>query len=156
MATIGVLALLTSAGFAQEGNIKTSEKQERAYVKHGKRGGLMADISDLTEEQKAQIKSIREDGRKKMEPQRKEMKVLRMKLMDMKSAENPNIEEIDRMIDDSAALKAEMEKTRTASELKVRGLLTPEQRKSVNEKRKENRAKREEEHKQRRKMMEAK
>lgn len=138
MSTIGVIALLFGTSFAQEA--ATPEKMR--HGKHGKHQTMLDDIPDLTEDQKAQINEIREAGRKQMEPQRQETKKLRMKMIELKSAENPDQKQINELIDRQAKVKAEMMKTRTASELKIRSLLTPEQRKAFDAKQKERREKR--------------
>jgi Spy/CpxP family protein refolding chaperone len=84
------------------------------------------------------------------------MKEIRMKLNELKTDENPDSKQINELIDKSAKLKAEMEKSRTASELKVRSILTPEQRKAVDAKRKENIEMREKKHMERKQMKDAK
>ncbi|MFM1876168.1 MAG: Heavy-metal resistance [Bacteroidota bacterium] len=133
MSTIGVVALLMGTSLAQD----AAQSKEMHQGKHGKHQAMLDEIPDLTEDQKAQIKQIKEESRKQMEPQRQEMKKLRAKMMEMKSSENPDQRQINQLIDEQAKLKAEMEKTRTASELKVRGLLTPDQRKVLDAKQKE-------------------
>lgn len=139
MSTIGVIALLMGTSFAQD----AAPSKEMRQGKQGKHQAMLEELPDLTENQKAQIKDIREESREKMEPQREEMKKLRSKMMELKSAENPDQEQINRLIDEQAKLKAQMEKTRTASELKVRELLTPEQRKVFDAQQKEKMQKRE-------------
>ena len=139
MSTIGVIALLMGTSFAQD----AAQSKEMRQGKQGKHQAMLQELPDLTENQKAQIKDIREESREKMEPQREEMKKLRSKMMELKSAENPDQEQINRLIDEQAKLKAQMEKTRTASELKVRELLTPEQRKVFDTQQKEKMQKRE-------------
>ena len=84
------------------------------------------------------------------------MKQVRMKLNELKTAENPDQNQINELIDKSAKMKAEMEKSRTASELKVRSILTPEQRKVVDAKRKERMEMREKRHAEKKEMREAK
>ena len=153
MATIGVAILLTGSSFAQNTEIAPAKKAE---MRKGKHHGMMADIPNLTEEQKTEIKKIKEESRKKAEPQRKEAKDLRSKLNALKTAENPDQQQINSLIDKSAKMKAEMEKSRTASELKVRGILTPEQRKFVDAQRKEKMEMREKKHIERKEMKHAK
>jgi Spy/CpxP family protein refolding chaperone len=153
IATIGVAALLIGNSFAQNGEAAPAKKAE---FRKGKHHGMMADIPNLTEDQKVEIKKIKGEGREKAEPQRKKMKEMRTKLHELKTAENPDQNQINQLIDKSASLKAEMEKSRTASELKVRSILTPEQRKAVDAKRKENIEMREKKHMERKQMKDAK
>lgn len=102
--------------------------------------GLMESLPNLTDAQKTQLKEIREQGRKDSQPLREKMKAMREKLQNMKMSDNPNQKEIDAMIDEMHRLKAQIEKSRTASELKMRSVLTPEQRKVLDEKMKEKHA----------------
>ncbi len=155
MATAGVLALLVGNVTAQDNAPTQGAQGEQRVQMREKHHDFLAEIPDLNEEQKSKIKAIREEGRKQMEPQRAEMKTLRAKLIDLKSAENPNTAEINKAIDRSAALKAEMEKSKTASELKVRSVLTPEQRKVVDAKMKEKQAMREKQHMEKKEMRKA-
>lgn len=156
MATVGVLALLAGTTMAQDRVERSDAAEGRKFEKraHGER--MMNDIPDLTDDQKAQIKSIKEESRKKMEPQRAEMTTIRSKIAELKKAENPNQQEINKLIDKSALVKAEMEKSRTASELKVRSVLTPEQRKVMDSKMKERKDMREKHHMERKQMQDAK
>ena len=149
MATIGVAALLVGSSFAQNTEIAPAKKAE---FRKGKHHGMMAEIPNLTDEQKAEIKKIKEQGREKSAPQHKAMKELRLKLSELKMAENPDMQQINSLIDKSAKMKAEMEKSKTASQLKVRSILTPEQRKVVDTKRKEKMEMREKRHMERKEM----
>lgn len=146
MSMIGVVALLFGTSFAQDS--ATPETMQRG--KQGKYQAMLNEIPDLTDDQKAQIKEIHQAARKQLEPQREETKKLRMKMMELKSADNPDQKQINELIDRQAKVKAEMMKSRTASELKIRGILTPEQRKAFDAKQKERREVRE------KKMMEKK
>jgi Spy/CpxP family protein refolding chaperone len=138
MGTIGVMALLVGSSFAQEKMATEPVRMHnRGELKEKEHHDRMADIPNLTEAQKEQIKAIQQEGRKKSEPQRKEMKELRTKLDALKTAENPDQKQINQLIDKSALMKAEMEKSKAESELKVRSILTPEQRKAVDAKHKE-------------------
>lgn len=147
MATMGVMALLIGTSFAQD-NVRTERipADKRAEMKMKKEHGMMSEIPNLTEEQKTQIKKLKEEARVKSEPQRKQLKDLKMKLNELKTAENPNQQEINSLIDKSAKIKAEMDKARAASEIKVRQILTPEQLKVVDAKRKEKMEMREKKH----------
>ena len=156
MATVGVLALLVGNSFSQDKLEQVEGHPHKMHAEKGKRHGMMADIPNLTDTQKAEIKSIKEASRKQAEPQRKQMKQVRMKLNELKTAENPDQNQINELIDKSAKMKAEMEKSRTASELKVRSILTPEQRKVVDAKRKERMEMREKRHAEKKEMREAK
>ena len=153
MATIGVAVLLTGSSFAQNAETAPAKKAE---FKKERRHDMMADIPNLTEQQKVEIQKIKAESRKNSEPQREEMKDLRSKLNALKMAENPDQQQINSLIDKSAKMKAEMEKSKIASQLKVRSILTPEQRKFVDAQRKEKMEMREKKHMERKKMKQAK
>jgi Spy/CpxP family protein refolding chaperone len=139
MSTIGIVALLVGTSFAQEG--EAHAKQE----KKGKRQSMLADIPDLTEEQKAQMIEIRKGGRESLKGQHEKIRSVREKLGALNS-----------LIDEMHKLEAEMDKAKTALHLKALSILTPEQRKVFNEKMKKKRAEREKMHKERKQMNEAK
>ncbi|MBI1287971.1 MAG: periplasmic heavy metal sensor [Flavobacteriales bacterium] len=152
MATLGVLTLLVGTGFAQDKTQAVGSHPQQRFERGGKQEKMMAEIPNLTEEQKTQIKAIRDENRKRMEPQRKEMKSIHEKLAELKKAEQPNMQEINQLIDKSAVIKAEMEKSRTMSEMKVRGVLTPEQVKVMDQKMQERKDMREKQHMERKQM----
>ena len=160
MSTIGIVALLVGTGFAQENDAPVERAQkEQAHPKHGKKGkhaAMLAEIPNLTDEQKAQMKDIKKSGRQSMKGQHEKIRSVREKLGSLKSAENPNLNEINMLIDEMHKLEAEMDKAKTASHLKALSVLTPEQRKVFNAKMKEKRAEREKMHKKRKQMKEAK
>jgi Spy/CpxP family protein refolding chaperone len=156
IASAGLLALLVGNVAAQDNTPSQGVQGEKGAQMRERHHDLTSEIPDLSEEQKSKIKAIKEENRKQMEPQRAEMKVIRAKLMELKSAENPNTAEINKAIDRSAMLKAEMEKSRTASELKVRSILTPEQRKVMDQKMKEKQDLHQKQHMEKREMRKAK
>ncbi|MCF8464502.1 MAG: Spy/CpxP family protein refolding chaperone [Flavobacteriales bacterium] len=158
MATVGVVALLVGNSFAQEKMANEPVRMHKGGELRQEKGqhDKMADIPNLTDQQKAKIKSIKDENRKKCEPQREEMKQLRSKLHEMKTSEKPNVDDINSLIDLLASKKAEIEKEKIASEIKVRSILTPEQRKAVDEKHAENMKIREEKQKERKELREDK
>lgn len=144
MSIIGVVALMIGATYAQDA--PASDKMQRG--KHGKHQAMLDEIPNLTDEQKSQIKEIRDNARQEIQPQREETKKLRMKMMELKSADNPDQSQINELIDQQSKVKAEMMKSRTAAELKVRSILTPEQRKALDSKKKEHMEMRKKQHKE--------
>ncbi len=150
MSILAVMAILVGTSFAQDTPV---EKEPRG--KHGKYKAILDAIPDLTEEQKTQIKEIHKNGREQMKPQREELKTIRMKMVDLKSAENPDQAKINELIDRQADLKAEMMKIRTTAELKARSLLTSEQKQALDAKRKENMEKRKKHHEEKKAMRKA-
>ena len=136
------------AGFAQQKSVdKVAKTQKQDEVKKKKGDGMLDDIPNLTEEQQNKIKSIREEARKQSEPQRKEKKELSTKVKELKAAANPNQTEINRLIDRLALVKADLKKGKTAADLKIRNILTPDQRKVLDAKLQEKREKKDLENK---------
>jgi Spy/CpxP family protein refolding chaperone len=156
VATLGILTFLVGTGIAQEKKECTGAPEGRKFEKRAHHERLMDEIPDLTEQQKAEIKAIKQETRKKTEPQRAELKTIQSKIAELKMAENPNQQEINKLIDKSALMKADMEKSRAASEMKVRGVLTPEQQKVMNEKMKIHMQQKEKRHMEHKQMREAK
>ena len=160
MSTIGIVALLIGTGFAQEGEAPAEcSHKEHAHAKHGKKGkhrSMLADIPDLTEEQKAQMKEIKKASRESMKPQHEELRAVREKLGALKSADNPDMKSINQLIDNKHVLEAEMDKAKMATHLKALSVLNPEQRKAFKLKMEEKRAEREKMHKQRKEKRELK
>lgn len=143
MSVIGVMAILISPSFAQDKSAAPSPEQRPAVMKQKRKHNFEADIPNLTDEQKQKMKVIKEEGKKKLEPMRAEMKDIRNKMAELKTADEPNQKEINLLVDKSASIKAEMEKVRIDGELKFRQILTPEQLQVFDEKMKEQRSLRE-------------
>lgn len=153
---MSIMAILATAGFAQDAVKKECTEQEKAHANHGKRGGMMADIPNLTEDQKKMMKEIREEGKKNVQPQREQLKVIKEKIHVLKTADDPNIKEINQLIDESHKLKAEMDKAKLAQHMKFRSILTPEQLEVADAKMKEKRDRHEKMRKERKERKEAK
>jgi Spy/CpxP family protein refolding chaperone len=152
MSTIGILALLVGTGFAQEKGAPECDYKAKAHVKHGKHGkqrAMLEDLPGVTDEQKTQMKEIRIASRERLKSQHESLKAVREKLGDLKTSENPNLKEINQLIDEMHLLQAEMDKAKAASHLKALSVLTPEQRKAFTVKMEEKRVEREKMHKQR-------
>ena len=152
MSTIGIIALIVGTGFAQERGAPEYDYKEKAHMKHGKQDknrAMLEDIPDLTEEQKAQMKEIRKAGKESMKPKHEAIRAVREKLGDLKTSENPNLKEINQLIDEMHALQAKMDKAKAASHIKALSVLTPEQRKAFKVKMEEKRAERENRYKER-------
>lgn len=150
MSVLVVLSFIAFAGVAQE----SAEKQ--VEPKRGKHKGMLSEIPDLTDEQKAQIKEIRQAGKAENQKLRDKLYSIREKTNELKSAENPDLEAINSLIDEGTKVKAEMLKNRTASEVEMVKILTPEQRKAYEKVRNERKAKHEKKRAERKQMHENK
>lgn len=113
---------------------QTAEKPEgkRGFGKKGfgKRGGhaMMFRGLDLTEEQKAQMKQIRQTSKATIKPIREQMKANRQKLAELSANGNFNAAQVQEIATQQGSLSAQMivEKERVKSQ--IFQILTPEQK----------------------------
>lgn len=147
MGLLGIVAMLTLPAMAQEAKQGGTDKRTREMGHDGEKTDRFADLPNITEEQKTRLRTIYQETKKTTEPQRAEMKVLREKMQAARLKDNPDQKEMNVLIDKVHALKAEMEKTRVAGEMKALSILTPEQQAAFKSKMKERGEKREGKHK---------
>jgi protein CpxP len=123
-----LLAVGTIFVFAQTSGDQTEGK--RGFGKRGHhRGGKMALRGlDLTEEQKTQIKQIRQASREKIKPLREQLKANRQKLQELSANGNFDEAQVTAIANSQAAVQAQLivEKERVKSQ--TFQILTPEQR----------------------------
>lgn len=146
MMTTTLMLLFAGATVAQDQPVRKEMKVEKRTQLHGKhlhKKHLIAELN-LTDDQKERITTIRNGHKEKMEPQRKELRQLRTEIAEMKRSEQPDTKKIDAMIDRSAGMRAEMEKSRIRTEMQVEAVLTPEQKKELEAKRAERKTMRKE------------
>ena len=116
-ATVPLLAiaiLATASGFAQEAKPQYGFRQFHAL--------------DLSEEQQAQLEAITTETMKEHLPIRSKLQTLKAELDELLIADNPNQGAINRKIDEMSGLRTEMQKARIDTRLRIRALLTEEQR----------------------------
>ena len=94
--------------------------------KNGK--GIENAIPDLTEQQKSDIKKIRIDYDKKVLPITNELRERRAHLKTLQTASTPDKKAIDAEIDKIGKLRTDMMKLREEQRLKVREVLTDDQK----------------------------
>lgn len=84
---------------------------------------------DLTDDQQSKIVDLRLKLQKELLPLRTELqgKVAEIQLMKTETA--PNLNKIDKLIDNTQEVRAKMAKIRVRHQLEIRNLLTPEQQK---------------------------
>jgi Spy/CpxP family protein refolding chaperone len=82
----------------------------------------------LSEEQQAKIKELRIANLEKMTQNRNQIAELEARKRSLMTAKNPNQKEIEMLIDEISELQTQQMKDRTDMQLKVRALLTEEQR----------------------------
>ena len=82
----------------------------------------------LSEQQREELKKIRTEQLKERTQTRNLLKEKRAKLETLQTADKPNMKEINKVIDEIAAIQAQEMKAQAASRQKIRSLLTEEQR----------------------------
>ena len=90
-------------------------------------GPMMLQGLDLTAEQQKKVAVIHERQARLMVQAQADLRIATMDLQKLMRAETPDKAKIDAQIDKLAQLRAGMQKSRTATLLEVRALLTPEQ-----------------------------
>lgn len=109
-----VILLMTANVFAQQGESHPGFKRF-----HG---------LDLTEEQQTRIESITTDAMKEHLPIKSRLQTLKAELDELLIADNPNQGAINRKIDEMSSLRTEMQKSHIDTRLRIRELLTDDQR----------------------------
>lgn len=85
-------------------------------------------IPDLTEAQKEQMKELRVELMKAVQPLRNQMGEMKARLRTLSTSDKVNMTEINRVIDDIGKMRTQMMKLRVQHRQDVRKLLTEEQR----------------------------
>ncbi len=101
-----------------------------SFGQRGMRGNQYGEciLPDLTEEQQTQIEALRTERIAATTQHRAEMNELRARKRSLTLAENPNMNEINAIIDQMAQKRATQLKALEEHRQEVRNLLTPEQR----------------------------
>lgn len=123
--TITVLILILSTG------ITTSIYAQRGFrsqVRPGERERQLYRIPDLTEEQQEQINNIRTNYLKDIQPLKNEMKINEARLDALITEDKPDMNKINKLIDDNGKIQTELRKKQVAHQLQIRNLLTEEQK----------------------------
>ncbi len=127
--TIAVLLVIGLAATAFAQPMRGSGKMPHAAgPKAGK--GWMGITPPLTAEQKEKIAVMRIDHQKGTIDLRADLQKKELDLRTLMMAEKPNEKKIHAVIEEMGALKTQLQKQRVSHGLKVRELLTPEQRAS--------------------------
>ena len=85
-------------------------------------------LQTLTEDQQKQIKDLKTQVEKEILPLKSELQVKSAELKQLLVAEKSDKAAINKKIDEIGSLRAQIQKKRIENQLKVRDLLTPEQR----------------------------
>ena len=121
MFSVGSLSALAQTEPNDADNRKDRKECKNSHEKH-------ADIPDLTEEQKTQIKTIRDEFKTENHTTMSKLREKQQELRQLTSADSVNIEAVDSLIDEIGTLKTSIMKSKTNMDLEVRSLLTEDQR----------------------------
>jgi Spy/CpxP family protein refolding chaperone len=91
-------------------------------------GGFSMPMGNLDEKQRAELQKIRTEQLKESTQFRSLLREKRAKLETLQIADKPDMREINKLIDEIAAVQAQEMKAQAANRQKIRGLLTDEQR----------------------------
>lgn len=90
--------------------------------------GYRMQMLNLTDDQQEQISQLRTKHLKEVTPLRNELNEKRARLHTLQTAEKPNQKEIDKVIDEMATIRANIQKKGSAHRIAVSNLLTEEQK----------------------------
>ncbi|KAF5076585.1 Heavy-metal resistance [anaerobic digester metagenome] len=127
VALVALLTIGTSNGFAQRGMGRGMGEGYGPNQTEGK-ASYCHKIPNLTEEQKTQIEALRVKHMKSTTDLKNQMNEKRARLRTLESAENPNLGDINKTIDEITAIKATLMKNKAAHRAEISKLLTEEQR----------------------------
>jgi Spy/CpxP family protein refolding chaperone len=85
-------------------------------------------IPDLSDAQKTEIKKLRTAHLKEIQQLKNQMEIKRAELKALQTAEKPDMDAINKKIDERAALRVQIEKEAAAHKQAVRTVLTEDQR----------------------------
>lgn len=152
--TVAILSIILVAMgamfiFAQDG---TSNKDgKRGFGKRsghhrggGMRGGMMLRGLDLTDEQKAQVKTIMQSSKETSKPIRQQMKANREKLQTLSDSGNFDQSQVQAIANQQGALSAQMIVEKEKVKSQINAILTPEQKAKAAEMKAQFKQKREE------------
>ena len=130
--TVAILSIVLVAMGALFIFAQTAERGEgkRGFGKGHKRGGhaMMFRGLDLTEEQKAQMKQIRQTSKEKIKPIREQMKANRQKLAELSAGGNFDRAQVQAIAAQQGSLSAQMIVERESVKSQIFQILTPEQK----------------------------
>lgn len=123
-------AIALMIGFTAIANISLAQRgQGRGMMNYPERGDRIGQcVLDLTPEQDAQISELRTKHLKEITPLRNELGEKRAHLRTLESADKPDLNAINKTIDEMATLRATIQKKGAAHRAEVASLLTDEQR----------------------------
>jgi len=116
---ITTMFIFLAAGiFAQPNNMQQNKKAQ----------GMFMNIPDLTDAQQTKLKEMRTAHMKEMMPLKNELKEKQAHLQTLQTADKPDMNAINKEIDEIGVIKTNMAKKHAAFRQEVRKILTDDQR----------------------------
>lgn len=128
VAMLGTAMTAAVAAPPRDGSGKSAAWSEKKGERHEQKMARMAEVLDLTEEQRTQIASIVAEARKKGEPLRQKMTETRRQLREAAGAQQVDEAAVRSLTAAQAETKAELMIHRAQTRNQIQALLTDEQR----------------------------
>jgi len=126
---IAIAVVTTLAVNAQPQNVRPYSGQNPQEVRRVMRPeGFALPSREIDDKQREEIRKIRAEQLKERTQTRNLLNEKRAKLEVLQTAEKPDMKEINKVIDEIAAVQAQQMKAQAVSRQKIRSLLTDEQR----------------------------
>ena len=124
-----ITAVVSLMVFAFALNVEAGPRRgHRGHKDKGDRMARLCEKLDLTADQQAKVKNLREETKSETKALRQELHELRKKMHWLWNAEKPNEDAIITNIEEMSAVKLELEKISAELRLDIEALLTPEQK----------------------------
>ncbi len=132
ISTVAIALLVVGTGFAQ--NDTGSEKlgHKEANMKREHKGDAIMKLESLSDAQRAELQKLRKQNQEVSKPQREKIRAVKEALRTQQASDSPNIDEVNRLIDEKNQLEAQLEKNRAAQQTKMKSVLTDEQKAELN------------------------
>lgn len=111
-------------GFAQRNEISMEEREERGF----RESGICRHFPGITQEQSDKMDALRQQSMNENQQLRNQLGEKQVRLRMLKTAEQPDMNAINKTIDEMAAIRAGMHKNQVAKHQEIRKLLTEDQR----------------------------
>ncbi len=118
-----LIAIIAIFGISLSLMAQPQQRQQMPQKNHGGLAGL-----DLTEDQKAEIKAVHLSQMKETQPLTDEVNINRAKLKAAMHKDNPDMKEIVSLVESNAKILTDIQVNKIEAQIKVRTLLTEEQK----------------------------
>lgn len=128
--TLVLFMALAGTAVAQQAGKRAQRMQDQSQMQqmNQKRGQMMMRKLNLTDDQREQVRQIHLENAGKMIPIKNQLREKRARIRTLTTGDDVNLDNAQSVVDEITALQAKQMKMRLATHLKVRSLLTEEQR----------------------------